>query len=136
MTEYDEQVWRATGIVVRGKQLGRMIGYRTANVQLPSSAELPADGVYAGIVELETKLWRPAAISVGTNPTFNGNKRTLEAHLLDFDDDIYGMPVRIESWQRLRATTKFADVPTLVDAIAQDVAATRELVCRRMARGR
>jgi riboflavin kinase/FMN adenylyltransferase len=73
-------------------------------------------------------LCRAAAISVGTNPTFDGRERTVEAHLLDFDGDLYGRHLQVRSVRRLRGMVRYADVQSLIDAIAEDVMATRRLV--------
>jgi riboflavin kinase/FMN adenylyltransferase len=69
----------------------------------------------------------PAAISVGTNPTFQGTRRTVEAHLLDFDGDLYGEHVGVEFVQRLRPMAAFTGVEDLVAAMDRDVAETREI---------
>lgn len=124
----DEHVWTATGVVVRGEQVGRRLGFPTANVDQRPGTTLPGDGVYAGTVELDDGTVRAAAISVGTNPTFDRELRTLEAHLLDFDGDLYDRQVKVTSIQRLRGMTKFSGVPELIDAIAHDVTQTRHIV--------
>lgn len=115
------------GIVVRGQQRGRELGYPTANVAHHERAAVPADGVYAGRTEVAGRTFR-AAISVGTNPTFEGNHRTVEAYLLDFDEDIYDQHVRVEFVLRLRGMETFAGVAELVAQMDQDVARTREVV--------
>ena len=92
-----------------GDRRGRDMGYPTANVESPPFTAIPADGVYAG--HLVTRDPRsgasrerfPAAISVGSNPTFQGSRRTVEAFVLDYDGDLYGEHVGVEFVQRLRA---------------------------------
>ncbi len=128
MTDY--HVWAVEGLVVRGEQRGRLIGYPTANVEAPAGAQLPADGVYAGLASGPpgSDLYRAAAISVGTNPTFDGQRRTVEAHLLDFEGDLYDSVLAVRSVRRLRGMLRFADVSELVSAMARDVQQTRELV--------
>ena len=118
---------RVDGVVVRGDQRGREIGYPTANLEpLPWSA-IPADGVYAGrLVRRGERL--PAAISIGTNPTFNGRERRVEAYLLDFSGDLYGEHVGLSFTARLRDTLRFDGVEPLVEQMAKDVARTRALV--------
>jgi riboflavin kinase/FMN adenylyltransferase len=118
---------RIHGVVVRGDQRGRAIGYPTANVEpLPWSA-VPADGIYAGrLVRGKEEL--PAAISIGTNPTFAGAERRVEAYVLDFDADLYGEHVGLSFTSRLRDTLRFDSVDALVAQMAIDVERTRELV--------
>jgi riboflavin kinase / FMN adenylyltransferase len=123
------------GIVVRGHRRGRALGFPTANLKTLPYTAIPADGVYAGwLAQLdsadgsELERW-PAAISVGTNPTFDGRERTVEAYALDRDDlDLYGAHVAVEFAERLRPTIKFASVDELVAQMHEDVAAARQLV--------
>jgi riboflavin kinase/FMN adenylyltransferase len=117
---------RVDGVVVRGDQRGRELGYPTANLQpLPWSA-VPADGVYAGhLVRGADRL--PAAISIGTNPTFEGLDRRVEAYVLDFTGDLYGEQVGLSFTARLRETLRFDGVEPLLEQMARDVARTREL---------
>ena len=117
---------RVEGVVVRGDQRGREIGYPTANLQpLPWSA-VPADGVYAGrLVRGPEQL--PAAISIGTNPTFAGLERRIEAYVLDFSGDLYGERVGLAFTARLRDTLRFDGVEPLVEQMARDVERAREL---------
>ena len=118
---------RIYGLVVRGDQRGRKIGYPTANLQpLPWSA-VPADGIYAGRL-VRGKELLPAAISIGTNPTFAGTERRVEAFVLDFNGDLYGESVGLEFTARLRDTEKFADTDALLEQMAIDVERTRSLV--------
>ncbi len=118
---------RIDGVVVRGDQRGREIGYPTANLEpLPWSA-VPADGIYAGrLVRGAQQL--PAAISIGTNPTFAGRERRVEAFVLDFTDDLYGEHVGLSFTARLRDTLRFDGVQPLVEQMARDVERTRQLV--------
>jgi riboflavin kinase/FMN adenylyltransferase len=125
---------RVDGIVVRGDRRGRDMGYPTANVESPPFTAIPADGVYAGHLVLRdprsgvSKERYPAAISVGTNPTFEGSRRTVEAFVLDFDADLYGEHVGVEFDSRLRAMAAFPDVDSLVAAMDDDVVRTRALL--------
>jgi riboflavin kinase/FMN adenylyltransferase len=124
---------RVDGIVVRGDRRGRELGYPTANVESPRYTAVPADGVYAGHLVLRdhhgvTRSRHPAAISVGSNPTFSGARRTVEAFLLDFDGDLYGEHVGVEFVERLRPMTAFAGIPELLVAMADDVSRTRVLL--------
>ena len=118
---------RIDGVVVRGDQRGRQIGYPTANLEpLPWSA-VPADGVYAGRL-LRGSERLPAAISIGTNPTFAGRERRVEAFVLDFDGDLYGEHVGLAFTARLRDTLRFDGVAPLVEQMGRDVERTRQLV--------
>ena len=118
---------RIDGVVVRGDQRGRELGYPTANLEpLPWSA-VPADGVYAGRL-LRGGERLPAAISIGTNPTFAGRERRVEAYVLDFTGDLYGEHVGLTFTARLRETLRFDGVEPLMEQMARDVARTRELV--------
>ncbi|PRX69114.1 riboflavin kinase/FMN adenylyltransferase [Nonomuraea fuscirosea] len=128
---------RVEGVVVRGYQRGRQLGFPTANVETPQHTAIPADGVYAGWLECvpvanlpalyEGERW-PAAISVGTNPTFEGVPRTVEAYALDRDDlELYGVHVAVEFAARLRGNTRFDSIEALIDQIHADVEATRRL---------
>jgi riboflavin kinase/FMN adenylyltransferase len=124
---------RVDGVVVRGDRRGRELGYPTANVESPAHTAVPADGVYAGHLVLRdltgaSRSRHPAAISVGSNPTFAGARRTVEAHLLDFDGDLYGEHVGVEFVERLRPMAAFPDVAALVTAMDKDVSDTRTVL--------
>lgn len=125
---------RVEGVVVRGHRRGRSLGFPTANLESPPHTAIPADGIFAGWLAsldaggAETQRW-PAAISVGTNPTFDGQDRTVEAHALDRDDlDLYGTHVAVDFVARLRATLKFASVAELVTQMHIDVGDARRLL--------
>lgn len=117
---------RIDGVVVRGDQRGREIGYPTANLEPLSHSAVPADGVYAGRL-IRAGAVLPAAISIGTNPTFAGRERRVEAFVLDFDGDLYGEHVGVSFTARLRDTLRFDGVPALVDQMEQDVSRARDL---------
>ncbi len=111
------------GIVVHGDHRGRELGFPTANLDVPPGLLIPPDGVYAG--------WtrdRLAAISIGTNVQFDGVELRVEAHLLDFDDDLYDQRLVVEIWSWVRGQLRFESVQELVDAIGHDVARVRESV--------
>jgi riboflavin kinase / FMN adenylyltransferase len=111
------------GIVVHGDHRGRELGFPTANLEVPPWLLIPPDGVYAG--------WtrdRLAAISIGTNMQFDGVELRVEAHLLDFDDDLYDQRLVVEIWNWVRGQLRFESVAELVDAIGNDVAQVRERV--------
>jgi len=127
---------RLDGVVERGDQRGRDLGFPTANLRTDTWAAVPADGVYAG------RVWRldewgrtvpgeplgPAAISVGTNPTFEVRQRRVEAYVLDFEGDLYGQAIGVEFVERLRGMEKFDGVESLVAQMHADVSRTRELI--------
>jgi riboflavin kinase/FMN adenylyltransferase len=124
-----EHLWCVTGTVVRGQGRGRHLGVPTANVDPDHQLGQLDDGVYAGTAVLldEEPLTRPAAISVGTNPTFGGSRRTIEAHLLDFSGDLYGRRMELRYVQRVRGVTAFGSVVELLQATERDIAETRRL---------
>lgn len=119
---------RLEGIVVRGEGRGAAtLGFPTANLQLDTYAAVPADGVYAGHAFLGDER-HVAAISIGTNPTFDGKERSVEAFLLDFDRDIYGDPIALDFTHRLRTTERFETIDALIEQMHRDVAEVRRLV--------
>jgi riboflavin kinase / FMN adenylyltransferase len=105
---------------VHGDHRGRLLGFPTANLQTPAGVLVPKLGIYAGAT-----LGHTAAISIGTNPTYGGTERRAEAHLLDFDADLYGQRLVVELWERLRDEARFGSESELVDAIAADCARAR-----------
>jgi riboflavin kinase/FMN adenylyltransferase len=121
---------RVTGTVVHGDHRGRELGYPTANLAPDAVGAVPADGVYAGWLTRPGRGERlPAAISVGTNPTFEGTERRVEAYVLDRDDlDLYDETVALEFTHRLRPTLRFTGVDDLVRQMAEDVARCRVLL--------
>lgn len=139
---------RVEGVVVHGDRRGRELGFPTANLAAAPFSALPADGIYAGrfaiggVDERSADAQRgvdersadasrgrllPAAISVGTNPTFSGRVRSVEAHVLDVDEDFYGHEVGVDFAHRLRGQERFDDAEALIEQMHRDVARTREL---------
>ncbi len=125
---------RVEGVVVRGQQRGRALGFPTANLETAPHTAIPADGVYAGwLASLdaegqEEQRW-PAAISVGTNPTFDGRERTVEAYALDRDDlDLYGLHMAVDFGARLRGMVRFDSAGALAEQMRRDVDEARDLV--------
>ncbi|MCY3855672.1 MAG: bifunctional riboflavin kinase/FAD synthetase [Rhodospirillales bacterium] len=117
------------GRVRRGETRGRRLGFPTANL-LYLSQLAPLDGVYAGWTWIESQPergWLPAAISTGTRPQFAGTTRILEAHVLDFQGNLYGERVRVAFSRRLRPERKFANSNALISAMSQDVSRTRAI---------
>lgn len=116
------------GEVVHGSGLGHTIGYPTANVPPPLGRLLPAFGVYAGTVRLPGGATHRAAINVGVRPTVElAGSVLVEAHLLDFDDDIYGARIEVGFQHRLRGEMRFESVDALIAQLHADVEATRRL---------
>ncbi|MFF7243987.1 bifunctional riboflavin kinase/FAD synthetase [Embleya sp. NPDC008237] len=119
---------RVEGVVVRGDQRGRELGYPTANLEVLPYTAIPADGVYAGWLVIEGERL-PAAISIGTNPTFDGTERRVEAYALDRTDlDLYGMHVAVDFLEYLRGTERFDSIDDLLEHMARDVKRARELI--------
>ena len=124
---------RVEGDVVRGDQRGRRLGFPTANLAIASHSAIPADGVYAGWLidqpySESVRRW-PAAISVGTNPTFEGQTRRVEAYALDSEDlDLYGKHVAVDFVERIRPMVKFDSVEALIEQMTLDVEETRQHV--------
>ncbi|MCF6377205.1 bifunctional riboflavin kinase/FAD synthetase [Nocardioides KLBMP 9356] len=119
------------GTVIEGDKRGRELGYPTANVPIPPVDAAPADGVYAGwLTRLDTGERYPAAISVGTNPTFDGEReRRVESYVLDRDDlELYGVEVVVEFVDHLRGQVKFEGVEALIETMDDDVRRARELL--------
>jgi riboflavin kinase/FMN adenylyltransferase len=119
---------RVNGEVVHGEKRGRELGFPTANLSQDATGLVPSDGVYAGwFVDGEHRY--PAAISVGTNPTFEGaNKRTVEAFLLDQNLDLYGHNVTIEFAAHIRGMVAYQGIEPLIEQMHDDVRVTREIL--------
>jgi riboflavin kinase / FMN adenylyltransferase len=115
------------GVVERGDQRGRDLGFPTANLRTPDALLLPGSGVYAGRA-LVDEATHTAAINIGVNPTFGREPLHLEAYLLDFDGDLRGKVLAIEFWERLRDELAFDSADALAAKIAEDVERTRRIV--------
>ncbi len=109
---------------MRGDGRGRTIGVPTANLA-PEEQILPAHGVYAARCRVGADAWHAAAVNVGERPTFGGGRVALEAHLLDFDRDLYGARLRVAFHERLRGEQRFESKEALVAQIQRDIAAVR-----------
>jgi riboflavin kinase/FMN adenylyltransferase len=116
--------YNVPGTVVQGDQVGRELGFPTANIAHPPRRLLPAHGVY--VVDLRTPAARlPGICNLGVRPTVDGTRQVLEVHVLDWDGDLYGHEVDVEFLERLRAEQRFSSLEALQCQIAQDVAAAR-----------
>jgi riboflavin kinase / FMN adenylyltransferase len=117
------------GRVVQGdKRGGRLLGVPTANLRLPARLALPAKGIYAGHLETRDSGPLPAVTSIGVNPQFGGSELRVEAHVLDFDGDLYGRRVSLTFEHRLRDEAAFPDVAALVAQMEQDIRQARRLL--------
>lgn len=122
------------GVVVEGDKRGRELGYPTANVPVRPGAAAPADGVYAGRLTVldgpDAGASYPAAISVGTNPTFAGEReRRVESYVLDRTDlALYGREVEVSFQERLRGMVRFDSVEALLEAMSDDVSRARSIL--------
>ncbi|WP_043781519.1 3,4-dihydroxy-2-butanone-4-phosphate synthase [Rhodococcus sp. JVH1] len=127
--DVDRQSTHVVGRVVRGDQRGRELGFRTANLELEDSNSI-ADGVWAGRCTLPDGSIFTAAISIGRRPTFYGRSgaRLLEAHLLDFSGDLYGLTVTVQLEHWVRGQAAFASKEELIAALSADVVRTRSLM--------
>jgi riboflavin kinase/FMN adenylyltransferase len=124
--------YAVTGRVEKGFQRGRTLGFPTANLR-PRTGLLLPNGVYAVVVDVgETQV--PGVANVGMNPTFAGNKRTIEAHLFDFSADLYGARLRVAFIERLRGEQKFSSISALVQQIQEDANRARSLLSERARR--
>ena len=135
--------FRFAGIVAHGDHRGRELGFPTANLPVPRDLACPADGVYAGWVTRldgrdahgaalpggdEPARW-PAAISVGTNPTFDGVQRRVESYVLGRTDlELYGAPIAVEFIARLRGQVRFEGIAALIDQMSEDVRRSYEIL--------
>jgi riboflavin kinase/FMN adenylyltransferase len=111
------------GTVVKGHRRGRSIGFPTANMAVVDQL-VPADGVYSGRAVLADEAY-PCAVSIGTTPTFDENERQIEAHLLDFEGEVYGREIRVEFERFLRPQEKFESPAALVEQMRRDVEVVR-----------
>ncbi|PJB72006.1 MAG: bifunctional riboflavin kinase/FMN adenylyltransferase [Alphaproteobacteria bacterium CG_4_9_14_3_um_filter_47_13] len=120
--------WEMEGLIVKGNRRGRELGYPTANVNLGDTIH-PAYGVYASMVNIEGETrWRQAATNIGIRPMFEVPIGQIEAHILDFDRDIYGKTLRIKPVKRLRGEAKFNSLEELITQIKQDCITVRNLL--------
>ncbi len=113
--------------MVRGDGRGRALGFPTANLLCGPHAAVPADGVYAARCHHRDGS-HPAAVSVGTNPTFSGRERRVEAYLLDFHGDLYGERLALDFVAHLREMRSYDTLEPLIAQIHADVVATREVL--------
>ncbi|WP_430783865.1 bifunctional riboflavin kinase/FAD synthetase [Actinoplanes sp. G11-F43] len=119
---------RLSGVVVRGDQRGRELGFPTANLMADRYAAVPADGIYAAWFTGADGVRRASSVSIGTNPTFSGTERRIEAYVLDFDGDLYGERVSLDFAGHLREQRTYDAIEPLIAQIRADVEETRMLL--------
>ena len=112
------------GIIVQNKRIGRTIGYPTANIEPDSARVIPADGVYVSMARVNGDIM-PACTNIGTNPTVGGTKRTIETHIFDYDEDIYGLPMSVCFVKKIRDVKKFESLDALKEQIRIDAGIAR-----------
>jgi riboflavin kinase/FMN adenylyltransferase len=123
-------LYEARGQVVTGDKRGRLLGFPTANVEVPNAMCHPADGVYAGWYLRPDGSIHACAINLGRRPTFyeHADHSLLEAHLLDFADDLYGEPARVRFQAFLRSERKFDGIDALVAQLKHDIESARRVL--------
>ncbi|MGH3085765.1 MAG: bifunctional riboflavin kinase/FAD synthetase, partial [Rubrobacteraceae bacterium] len=114
------------GEVALGDKRGRTIGFPTANVEPAREVVVPAGGVYAGFARIDGKRWAACA-NIGIAPTFGERESRIEAHVIDFDEDIYGKVIEVEFMRRIRGEKRFSGVEELVEQIERDVEEARRI---------
>jgi riboflavin kinase/FMN adenylyltransferase len=120
--------YNISGQVVHGEQIGRTIGFPTANLQPDDNLLIPQDGVYAVMVNLDNGMQKPGIMNIGTRPTFNGINRTLETNLLEPVGNLYGQRLVIHFIGRLRSEQQFPSAEALADQIKKDKAQAEEML--------
>jgi riboflavin kinase / FMN adenylyltransferase len=121
------RAYNASGVVVHGKQLGRTIGFPTANIAVPEGKLLPK-GVYAVTLETPDGTKRPAMANIGTRPTVGGMTESFEVFVFDFSGDLYGLEVDVEFKGFIRAEQKFDGLPALIAQLERDQITARALL--------
>ncbi|MBN1976289.1 MAG: bifunctional riboflavin kinase/FAD synthetase [Anaerolineae bacterium] len=120
--------YRLAGAVVRGDGRGRSLGIPTANLTPPPERLVPASGIYACLAHTERSGIHPAAANIGTRPTFDGHDVTVEAHLIDFEADLYGQTLALDFCARLRDEAAFPNVDALMAQMQKDIAQAKEIL--------
>lgn len=119
--------FRLAGTVTNGAHRGRDLGYPTANIEPPERMVVPADGIYAAVVDDESPDRRPSLVYIGTRPTFGDGARIIEVFLLDYSGDLYGRRIGIEFIDRIRGDRAFGSADELVNQMKQDELAGRQI---------
>ena len=117
--------YSVSGKVIDGKKLGRTIGYPTANIEVDELKLLPKKGAYIVEVYVKNKFYK-GMLSIGTNPTVNGDKLTVEVYILDFNEDIYGDEITVKFRDFLHEEIKFESLEKLIERLDEDKRLTKE----------
>ena len=126
-SKYLGRDFSVSGIVEKGFQNGRKLGFPTANVSYDDTMLLPKNGVYAGYTFVDGKKYK-SVINIGNNPTFGAKKVTIESHIIDFEGDIYGECIRVSFKERLRGDIKFNGIDELKERIEQDTKTAKSIL--------
>lgn len=119
--------YNVTGTVVHGYKRGRQIGFPTANIAVSADKVIPRNGVYATRINVQGR-WYQAATNIGMNPTFGNDQISIESHILDFDQDIYGEQVQLMFESFLRPEMKFNGLDALIEQLKRDIEQTRHIL--------
>lgn len=126
--EFLQRLYRLNGMVVHGDKRGKELGYPTANIKPEDKRKIiPKDGVYAVNVRYEES-WYDGMMNIGTRPTFEDKQRTLEVHLFNFDEDMYGKEVQVRFVKRMRDEKKFGNKEELVHQLKEDEKTAKEIL--------
>ena len=112
--------FRIRGSVIHGEKRGRQLGYPTANIKTPINSILPQNGIYATFTYIKGEKFI-SATSIGTNPTFGGNNKTIETHIFNFNENIYDLTIEVEFISRLRDEIKFTSTEDLITQMDADI---------------
>ena len=117
---YLGRFYKIAGTVVEGKQNGRKMNFPTANIDYPFDKLLIKDGVYSGFATVDNKRHK-CVINIGKNPTFNAKTKTVEAHIIDFSENLYGRTITLEFIKKIRDEIKFKTANELKEQIKSDI---------------
>jgi riboflavin kinase/FMN adenylyltransferase len=129
------RLFSLSGQVVSGDRRGRALGFPTANLDLRAEQALPSDGVYATITHIDHD-FLPSVTNIGVRPTFGGNKRLVETHILDFEGELLGQKLTMDLVDKLRDEERFDNVEQLKAQMIKDVEQARQILNERMKQAR
>lgn len=126
--EFLQRPYRLNGTIVHGDKRGKEIGFPTANIKPEHTNKIiPRNGVYAVKVRINGS-WYDGMMNIGTRPTFDGKVETLEVHMFDFDEDVYGKELQVRFYDRIREEKKFGGKKELIDQLKEDEKRAKELL--------